>query len=184
MTRLLQWPLWSPLRLVLTIAVLLGAGAIIGGLVGRGGGEQPQPPAAADGATATSTATAPTHNAEPEGEVPPHERIAESADPAEFAAVTDLATRFVPAWTTADPAARKAALNGLATPRLIDLLASVPAESVAFTATGKPEVNRLDETRATVEVPLSTDRRAVLGLVRTDPGWRVETVATSAGPPP
>lgn len=179
--RWLQWPLWSPLRLVLTIVLVVGVAAIIGSLVNRPA-EERSPSVASGSAASTPGAIAPTHYAEPEGELPPHERIAESADPEQFAAVTDVATRFMPAWTEADPAARQAALKAVATPRLVDLLAGVPAESVAFSAAGKPEVSRLDETRATVEMPLSNGRRAVLGLVGAGTEWKVETVATSAGP--
>lgn len=161
-----QWPIWSPGRLMVTLAVI--ATIAIGVNLAMSG----QAPSSA-GPVASGQ---PVHEHGEEDTPPPD-------NPAQMAAATTLAERFVAAWTTPDPARRRVLLAPIATEQLIAGLTAVPAEQLAFTAVGPPTVTFTGPGRTTVEVPLSTGRRAILGMVSTPRGWLVETVAATMATP-
>jgi hypothetical protein len=178
-----QWPLRSPARLALTVAVAaLAAVALTSGLAALAGPPPPPAPAAApapSGPSATARPSGaprtPTPTAlPPVPDLVPTTLAPSSADPEAL----DVAGRWAAAWvrpaegTTA--AQWLAGLRPLTTEEYLGVLGTVdPANVPATQVAGAPRAVRVAESSVRAEVPTDTVTLLVL-VVRTELGeWRV-----------
>ncbi len=181
------WPLRSPARLSVTLAVVLVLGvgvsfvsAAAGG--SSGGGLAPLPPPGATARTAPSSTVrgtpAPTAVARPTA-LPPVAELEPSTLPLSQAPADALnvAARWTAAWvrppggTTAQQ--WRDGLRATTTEEFLGLLNTVDPSNIAATRmTGEPRAVRVASRSVQVEVPTDATRLLVL-VVATDVGWRV-----------
>ena len=177
------WPLRSPARLALTVAVLaLVAVAVTSGLAALSGPAPAAGPSAAPAASGASATTRPrvaTSAPEPTALPPvpdlvPATLAPSAADPAAL----DVAARWAAAWVRPAEGTTAAqwleGLRPLTTEEYLGVLGTVdPGNVPATQVTGVPRAVRVAESSVRAEVPTDTVTLLVL-VVRTELGeWRV-----------
>jgi hypothetical protein len=195
LSRALRWPVWSWRNLALTVAGLLVLGTAIGRLTGgspdaadraRPAVRQTvadvrttQPPATTTSTAAGSPAPAATV---PSASAPSLDEG--RADAAARSAAVVRAGQFSRAWLRpGSPAQRTAWLKPLATDRMVAQLAGLPASALTMRPLAAPTVVAVDQAEATVTLPMSDGRTAVLGMTAEADGWRVATLSTAPTAP-
>jgi hypothetical protein len=66
---------------------------------------------------------------------------------------------------------------------MVSQLAGLPASALTMRPTGAPRVVAVDQADATVSVPMSDGRTALLGMTAEADGWRVASLATAPTAP-
>lgn len=178
-----QWPLRSPLRLLVTVVLLLvlasgavfvggklGGSARTGGLLAGGAPATSEPgPVSGTGSPAEPTPTA----------LPPVAPLTPttlplSAAPAE---ALQVARSWTAAWVNHRPGTTNeqwtAGMRAFTTDEYLGVLSAVdPANVPATAVTGTPRATRVSPRSVQVEVPTNALKLSVL-VVDTDAGWRV-----------
>ncbi|MBW0103076.1 hypothetical protein [Pseudonocardia sp. KRD291] len=180
-----QWPLRSPVNLVvsLVVLVLLASGAVylggkLGGSAQSGGllaGDAP-PSVSAEPSSGSSAApsTTPTPTAlPPVAPLTPRALPLSAAPPEALAA----ARNWTAAWVNHPPGTTNArwtaGMRPFTTEEYLGVLAAVDPTNVPATAvTGAPKPTRVSPRSVQVEVPTNALKLSVL-VVDTDAGWRV-----------
>lgn len=177
-----QWPLRSPLRLVLVTVVVLGlaaGAAFLGNKVGgsaRSGGllADGAPPSSSAPAPGTGQAAVPTPTALPPVAPLTPEELPTSAAPPQ---ALQTARAWAAAWVNHPPGTTNqqwvAGMRAYTTDEYLGVLGAVdPANVPASAVTGNPRATRVSPRSVQVEVPTDTLRLSVL-VVDTGLGWRV-----------
>ncbi len=177
-----QWPLRSPLRLVVVAVVVLGlaAGAVyLGNKVGgsaRSGGllAEGAPSTTAAPPSGTDQAAIPTPTALPPVAPLTPETLPLSAAPPE---ALQTARSWTAAWVNHPDGMTNeqwvAGMRAYTTDEYLGVLSAVdPANVPASAVTGSPRATRVSPRSVQVEVPTNTVRLSVL-VVDTGTGWRV-----------
>lgn len=178
-----QWPLRSPLRLGVSVVVLLllASGAVflggkLGGSARTGGLLAGGDPPTSDSrpSTGSGTATTPTPTALPPVAPLTPARLPLSAAPAE---ALQVARNWTAAWVNHPPGVTNerwtAGMRAFTTEEYLGVLAAVdPANVPATAVTGPPKPTRVSPRSVQVEVPTNALKLSVL-VVDTDAGWRV-----------
>ncbi len=180
-----QWPLRSPARLAVTVAVIVAVAALVGVGAAAVGADRLGPVGAAAPTSARAVPTRPSGTALPSTSsiptvLPPVSALAPTTLPVSQApaAALDVAARWTAAWVRPpDGTAATTWLDGLratTTDEYLGVLGGVdPANIPATAVTGAPKAVQVAPRSVLVDVP--TDAlTVVVTVVDTDPGgWKV-----------